>query len=233
MSLEKAVIARITISNQTFEILVDSKLALSFRNGKDVRIEDILAYPAIYKNAKRGELASMQDLKRAFGTTDTYKIAERIVRNGEVQITAEQRKEMMEQKKYQIASLISKRCINPQTNSPHPLQRIINAMEEAGISIDPFLDAESQFKRVLERLKSYLPLKIQNLIIRFKIPANFASKSYSLLKSFGNVKNEVWQNDGSLKIDLEVPAGLQEDLFEKVAKLCKGNFESEIIERIE
>lgn len=233
MNANKAVIAKITISNQTFEILVNSKLALSLRNGENVRIEDILAYPAIYKNARRGELASMQDLKKAFGTTDTYKIAEKIVKDGDVQITAEQRKEMIEQKKNQIASLISKRCINPQTNSPHPMQRILNAMEEAGISIDPFLDAETQFKKVVEKLKSYLPLKVQKLIIRFKIPPEFASKSYSLLRSFGNIKNEVWQDDGSLKIDLEVPSGLQEDLFEKVAKLCKGNFESEIIEKIE
>ena len=140
VDLEKAVICRKKVSGRKFEILVDSKRALELKRGAKVPMDDVLAYPAIYKDASSTEVVAESDLQKAFGTTDAYKIAERIIRDGELQLTTEQRREMTEQKKTQIAEIISRRAINPQTNAPHPPQRVLRTMEKSGVSIDPFVD---------------------------------------------------------------------------------------------
>jgi len=233
ISIEKAVVARIVKNNQKFEILVDPKKALELKRGQPVSIEEILAYPAIYKDARAAEQASLQDLQKFFGTTDVYQIAERIIKEGQVQLTAEQRKELIEQKKLQIATLISKRSINPQTNTPHPVQRILNVMEEVGVSIDPFQDAEQQIDKVVKEIRKVLPLRFEKVTLRIKVGPQYCGKVYSVLRNFGEVKNENWLQDGSYQVEIEILAGIQDELFEKIAKLTEGNFESTVVKREE
>jgi len=194
-------------------------------------MDDLLAYPAVYKDSRKGEAVSEQDLQKVFGTKDIMKIAERIIKEGELQLTTEQRRKMIEQKKIQIANIISRKGINPQTNTPHPPQRIINAMEQVGVNIDPFLDAELQVDKVLKSIKTILPIKFQKVVLQIKIPPQFSGSAYSVLKSVGSIINEEWLGDGSLLANIEILAGVQDELFQKLSSLTHGNFESKVLKR--
>ena len=138
---------------------------------------------------------------------------------------------MVEQKKNQIANIIARKGINPQTNTPHPPQRILNAMEQAGVNIDPFVDAELQVDKVLKEIKALLPIKFQKVTIQFKIPPQYSSKVFSIVKRSVDVKSEKWLDDGSLEISVEVLAGVQDEIFQKISSLTHGNFESKIVKR--
>ena len=231
VSLDKAVTARLTIGNRKFEVLVDSQKAQEFKRGTAMNVADILAYPVIYKDTKTTEEVSMADLQNAFGTTDVYKIAERIIKHGEMQVTTEQRRQMVEQKKTQIANIIAKQAVNPQTNTPHPPQRILNAMDQVGVSIDPFIDGNMQVDKVLKAIKPILPIKFQKVVLQLKIQPQFAGKVYSVLKSSGTLQQEQWLNDGSLQVNLEIMAGIQDELFQKLANLTHGQYESKVVKR--
>jgi ribosome maturation protein SDO1 len=231
VSLDKAVIARLQHSGQRFEILVDPNKALEFKRGMKMSISDILAYPAIYKDARSTDMVAEQDLQKNFGTTDVFKIAEKIIREGELQLTTEQRRNMVEQKKNQIANFISKKGINPQTNAPNPPQRILNAMDKAGINVDPFVDAELQVNKILKGIKAILPIKFQKVTFQVKIPPQFAGRVYSVLKTSGSITSEQWLNDGSLSVSIEILGGMQEELFQKISSLTHGSFESKVVKR--
>jgi len=218
-------------SGQKFELLVDSKKALEFKKGVRVDLNDILAYPSIYKDVSSAEAVAEHDLQRVFGTTDVFKIAEKILRDGELQLTTEQRKEMVEQKRTQIVEIISKRGINPQTNAPHPPQRILNALDKTGINIDPFTDAELQVDAVVKALKVLLPISFQRVTIAIRVQPQYAGRVYSILKGIGSVKKEQWLNDGSLQVEVDVLAGMQQELYDKMASLTHGSFESKIVKR--
>lgn len=230
-SIDKAVIARIHIQGQKFEIMVDPNKALELKRGMKIDMVDVLAFPGVYRDVRNTERVSDQDLQKIFGTTDVERIATRIIKEGELQLTTEQRRNMVEQKRNQIASIISKRGINPQTNAPHPTQRILNAMEQAGVNIDPFVEAELQLENVLKKIKLILPLKFQKVTFQLKIPAQFAGKIYSTLKSSGTITNERWLDDGGLMVNLEILAGMQEEVFNKISSITHGQFESKIIKR--
>ncbi|MBI2545207.1 MAG: ribosome assembly factor SBDS [Candidatus Aenigmarchaeota archaeon] len=231
VSIEKAVISRLTVSGQKFEILVDPSKATDWKSGKAVAIEDVLAYPVIYKDVKASESAADSELQRAFGTTNPNAIAGEILKKGEIQITTEQRREMVEQKRAQIASLISRRGINPQTNTPHPEQRILNAMQQGGINIDPFMDTEAQLDRVVESIKRFIPIKFQNVVVQVKIPPQFAGKSFSMIKASGKLMGEQWLGDGSLQAEIQILAGALDEFIQKMSNLTHGNFESKVIKR--
>jgi ribosome maturation protein SDO1 len=225
------VVARLQHSGQRFEILVDPQKALSFKMGTKTAMEEILAYPAVYKDARSTDNVSEQDLQKAFGTTDIFKIAEKIIKEGELQLTTEQRRQMVEQKRIQIATIISKKGINPQTNTPHPPQRIMNAMDEAGVNVDPFVNAEMQVDKILKEIKKILPIKFQKVVLQIKVPAQFSANAYSVVKGIGSIQSEQWLGDGSLQLIIEILAGIQDDLFQKLSSLTHGNFESKVVKR--
>jgi ribosome maturation protein SDO1 len=233
VSIDKAVVARLSHSGKKFEILIDPDKAFEFKKGANIGIEEILAYPAIYHDVKNGDTIPEGDLQKAFGTVDVNKVAEKIIREGELQLTTEQRRSMVEAKKLQIAEIISKRGINPQTNTPHPAQRILGILDKTGVSIDPFLDAEMQIEKVLKAMKSIIPISFQKVTIQLKIPAQFAGKSYAVLKAYGKSVSEQWTSDGSLQISLQILAGIQEELFQKLSSLTHGQFESKIVKKEE
>ena len=231
VDVDKAVVCRLKRAGQKFEILVDPKRALEFKKGNKIDLNDIIAYPSVYKDVSSTDVVSQSDLQKAFGTTDIFKVAERILRDGELQLTTEQRKQMVEQKQVQIAEIISRRGINPQTNTPHPPQRIIGAMEKAGVRINPFADAELQVDGVVKALRTLLPITFQRVVIAIRVQPQYAGRVYPILKGIGTVKKEKWLNDGSLQVEVEVLAGMQQELYDKLANLTHGNFDSEIVSK--
>lgn len=231
ISIEKAVIARYEYKDKRFEILVDPEKALELKKGKNVDMRQIMAVYEIYKDARKAERASEEDIEKVFHTKDIFKVAEEIIKRGEFHLTAEQKRKMIEEKKMQIATIISRKSINPQTNTPHPPQRIINAMEKAKVSIDPLIDAELQVDKVLKEIKKLLPIRIEVSTVEIKIPPQYSGVAYSQIKKFPiELIEESWLNDGTLKLKIKISSGLRDELFGKIATITHGNFESKILE---
>lgn len=229
VDVDKAVVAKYEKGGKRFEILVDPNLAWQLRQGKQVRIDDMLASFDVYRDVRTGERASEAELKQVFGTTNIYEIAEIIVKRGEVPLTTEQRRRMLEEKKMQIATIISKRAINPQTNTPHPVQRILNAMEEARVHIDPFKPAEEQVEAVVSAIRRIIPIRIETKRVELVIPAQYAGRVYGKVRAYRVVKED-WRNDGSLRVVIEIPAGLLDDVLHEFASLTHGNVQSKLVE---
>jgi len=215
------VVAKYSQDGENFEIIVDSELAYEFLQNKKKDLRNVLAVEEIYKNAKTGERQSEEKIRKIFGTTDVYKVAEVILRKGEVPITTEQRRKMVEEKRKRIIEIISKNSIDPRTNAPHPPQRIERALEEAKVNIDPFKSPEEQVESIVKELSKILPLKFAKAKIEIIIPSIYVPKSFGFLKNFEIVEQN-YQSDGSLRVVVEFPAGMKGEFFEKLNKLTKG-----------
>jgi ribosome maturation protein SDO1 len=226
---EKYTVARITKDNEHFEILVKPQKALDYRAGKIAGITEALAAETIYSDANKGTRASEENLRKAFGTTDSLRIAETILKTGTLQLTTEQRRKMVEDKRRQIIDFISRQCVDPKTNLPHPPLRIENAMEQIHYSIDPFKPIEEQARDIIKLLRPILPLKMEQVSVAVTIPVQYSAKAYGTMKGFGTIKREEWRADGSWHGVLEMPAGLYAPLIEKLGEITKGNGEAKII----
>ena len=168
---EKYTVARLTKDNEHFEVLVKSQKALDYRNGKIAGITEVLAAETIFSDANKGTRVSEEQLHKAFGTTDTLKIADIILKKGVLQLTTEQRRKMVEDKRKQIIDFISRQAVDPKTNLPHPPLRIENAMEQIHYPIDPYKSMEEQAKDIVKLLRPILPLKIEQISVGIRIPA--------------------------------------------------------------
>jgi ribosome maturation protein SDO1 len=226
---EKYTVARITKDNEHFEVLVKPEKALHYRMGKIAATTEVLAAETIFSDANKGTKVAEETLRKAFGTTDPLKVAEIILKKGTLQLTTEQRRKMVEDKRKQIVDFISRQCVDPKTNLPHPPLRIENAMEQVHYSIDPFKPVEEQAREMVKLLRPILPLKMEQISIGIHVPAQYSAKAYGTLKSFGTLKREEWRADGSWYGVLEMPAGLYAPLIEKLGETTKGSGEAKII----
>lgn len=229
VSIDKAVTAKITKSGISFEILVDPILAMDFKQGKEINIEKILAVNGIFKDASKGERSSAVDLVQNFKTTDVFKIAENILKEGDVQITTEQKRKLIAAKKLEIANIISKQGVDPKTKLPHPSLRIMNAMEEAHVRVDAFKPAKDQVEKILTAIQEIIPISVQRVAIAIKIPIQYAGKASSTIRKIVKIKKEEWKSNFWFAL-VEIPAGMRSEIYEKLNDLTAGSVEVKEIE---
>ncbi len=225
----KEVIARYTHSNHKFEILLDSEKVQKYKEDKTIQIRDILIGDDIFTNLGKAERAKEDLLLEVFKTSDILKIAERIIKHGEIQLTTEQRREAHEKKKNKIISYISKHAVDPKTKLPHPPQRIENALEQAKVRIDPLTRAEDQIKDIIKQLRPLLPLSFENKVVAFRIPVKYAGTTRTAIARTGSILKEEWSGQYWFA-QIEIPAGMQDELFSEVNSITHGENESKILE---
>jgi ribosome maturation protein SDO1 len=226
---DRYTIARITHDGDHFEILTKPEPALAYRLGKTTTVSQVLATETIFTDAGKGTKASEERLQAVFGTTDPLKIAEVILKKGTLQLTTEQRKQLVEDKRKQIVSFISRECIDPKTNLPHPPLRIEQAMKQIHFSIDPSKGVEEQSKEIIKLLRPIIPLKMEKITVAIRIPAEHASKAYGSVKGYGTLKKDQWQADGSWIAVVEMSAGSYGPFLDTLGKITKGNLEAKMI----
>lgn len=227
--LREMVIARLEKGGETFEILVDPDAVDKIRSNPDVRVDEYIPIDKIFRDVKKGERASEEKMLEWFGTQDPVDLAGMIIRKGEIQITTEQRRARIEEKRKAIVSHIARNAINPQTGTPHPPQRIENAMSEGGVHIDPFKSVDDQIKGVLDKIRPIIPISIEKVKIAIKLLAEDCPKCYGDIKAFGDILQEEWQKDGSWIGVVEMPAGMQTDFMAKMNQRTHGNVEVKIL----
>jgi len=234
VTLDDAVVARLETHGTQFEILVDPEVALAYKESKGEKAidpDEMLAAEGVFVGAARdGDRAADEDLTKAFGTTDMLACVGKILLKGDLQLTTDQRKHMLERKRRLIIAHIARNAINPQTKSPHPVTRIEIAMDEAKVHLDPFKSVDSQVNDVLKALRPLMPIRIEMVKVAVHIPATHAGKATLITRGFGDLKREEWQADGSWIGVIELPGGMQTEFYDELNKRTHGEAESRVVE---
>jgi len=225
IDLGDTVRARYEKDGERFEILVKPKLAWDFRDGEELDIRDILVGYIIFEDALRGKKATDESIQKVFNNLDTMDIAKQILLEGEIQLTTEQRREFVEEKRKQIITYISHNSINPQTGLPHPPARIERALEEVKVKIDPWREVEDQAKDLVKDLEPIIPIRLEKISFAVKVPGKYQAKAYQILIRSGSITKDEWQSDGKWIAIVEMAAGVQPNVIDQLKKLTKGRLE--------
>jgi len=231
ISLDEAVTARLESHGERFEVLVDPDAALAIDRGEfEGELEDVIAAEDVFEDAARGDRPPESALEEVFGTTDPMEIIPEVIKRGEIQITAEQRREMQEQKHRQLIQQIARNAVNPQMDdAPHPPERIESALEETDFRIDPMEPVETQIDDALDALRPVIPIRFDEVTVAVQVPAEHAGSAQSQIRQFADLEREEWQSDGSWIGVLTFPAGLQNDFYDLVNEHTSGEAETRIV----
>ena len=230
--LEHSVVARLESFGERFEILVDPDKAALVRQGQPVEIEDVVAALNVFGNASKATRASDEALMKVFHTTDFNTVARKIIEKGEIHLTADQRKQMIDEKRRQVINFIARNSVDPQTGHPHPAHRIEMAMEEARVNIDPFKHLDEQVKETVKALRPLLPIRFEELRLAVKIPPENAARAYGDIAAASVMEKDEWLKDGSWVCVVRIPAGIQVEFYDLINKLSKGEGQVKILNQV-
>ncbi len=210
-------LARIKKLGKNFEIIVDLDNALDFKKGKIQSIE--AEGDKIFTDSKKGHVASPNDLKEAFGSSDVVEIAQKIVKEGEVQLTQEHRDESKKQKVKQVVDFLVNNAIDPQSGNPHTPDRIKSSLTQAGVNIKD-IPIDKQINEIITSLSKVLPIKIETKKIKIVVPAIHTGKVYGIITQYK--EQEKWLDNGDLEVIVSVPAGIVMDFYDKLNGVTHG-----------
>ncbi len=215
VSLDYAVLARWEYGGKRYEILVDPDLVDAFRqNPSSVNMDDFLATDEVWHDARGGDRPTEEAIESTFGTQEIDEIAAIILEKGNIQLTTNQRKEMVEQKRQLIIQEIHSTAIDPKAKSPHPKTRIELALEESRFSVDPFKRLDVQVKDAINTLKSLIPLSFEPVRIAFRISGSGYGKTSKFLRPY--LDKDEWLSNGDWACIIQCPPGMAGNLIGKV-----------------
>lgn len=206
-----------------FEVVVDPDGAAGYkRSGGKGDLREVLKSEHVFSDAKKGEIAAEEHLVEAFGTSEPLDVARVLVLEGELQLSAEYRAQLREERRKRILTLIHTYAIDPTTGLPHPMRRIELALEEAKVKVDDAKDAESQVGDIVRKLQPIIPIRLETVTLQIHLPVPYGQKLYGDLQRYGTLKRTEWLGDGSLLAAVELPAGLQAELLDELNKKTHG-----------
>lgn len=226
--IANTLIARIEKGGERFEVLVDPKKGYDYKTGAKKEFENVLMSDEIFKDANKGERQNSAALKKAFGTDDALAIAKIILEQGDLQLSTDQRRKLVEEKRARVVEMIARNCVDPRSKTPHPPVRIENALEQARFHFDAFKPVDEQFKAAVESIREIIPIGMEKIKIAVKVPPEHAGRAYGLLKEFG-ISREEYGSDGSLLCVCEMPAGMQGQFYERLNKLTAGQVQTRVL----
>ncbi|MCI4338189.1 MAG: ribosome assembly factor SBDS, partial [Thermoplasmata archaeon] len=97
------------------------------------------------------------------------------------------------------------------------------------IHVDPFRSAELQVPEVLQKLRPLLPIRLDSVQVKIRVRAQDYPKVIGDLKGLGKLSEESWLGDGSWTGVLQIPAGVQTELYAKLNARTKGSAETTLL----
>ncbi len=217
VSMDDAVIARLEKGGKRYEVLVDPDLVNIWKgDNESVLLDDLLATDEVWHDVKNGERPTVEKLEAVFGTTELETCVVKIINEGSIQLTTDQRKKMIQEKTRQVIADICMLGIDPQTKMPHPPQRVENALIEARFKADPFKPVEKQVKDAVGMIRELIPITFTTVRLAFMIPGVNYGSVYSMVRE--DILKEEWQSNGDWVFTVEIPAGMKNDYIAKIGK---------------
>ena len=207
-----------------FEIACYKNKILEARKQKKINLVDVLQTDAVFLNVSKGQVASKTDLEKCFQTTDTDQIIMEILRNGEVQVGEKERSNQLELLVKEIATIVSDKCVNPETKRPYTVSIIQKAMADVHFNPSSTKSAKQQALEVIKSLQKKRALNISRALMKVLIhcKAFEAGRFRDLaLPMFEETEEEKWTED--YEVTGLIQPGNYKKLVDLVSSSCRGN----------
>ena len=186
--LTNVAVVRLKKSGQRFEIACYKNKVISWRKKIDTDLDDVLQSHSVFMNVSKGQTAKTEDLMKAFGIEDQTKICIEILEKGELQVSEKERHQHLDNLFKEIATIVSDKCVNPETKRPYTVSLIEQSMKDTHFNINPAKNAKQQALEVIKNLQASgkLPIERAEMKLMLDIPAKegkkIKEKLYKLIK---------------------------------------------------
>ncbi|EME27179.1 transcription factor isoform 2 [Galdieria sulphuraria] len=198
--LTNVVVVRLKKHGKRFEIACYRNKVLSWRNGTEKDLDEVLQVENVFSNVSKGVVANKkvkelivavnnsdglraQDLLEAFQTTDIRKICVEILNKGELQVSDKERNTVYESLVHEIATIVANKCIDVETNRPLTVSRAEKEMKNIHFSVVPKKSAKQQALEVIRKLEEKGHIRRASMRIKIQAPLKYAEELKQRMKN--------------------------------------------------
>lgn len=220
-------LVRMKKGKKRFEIACYQNKVHDFQSGVEKNIDEVLQIPQIFLNVSKGQVASSEDLKSSFNTTNVDEIILEILKKGEIQLSEKERAQQNEKLHNEILNIISAKCINPKSKKRYPPTMIDKALKELKFN---FVNARSAKSKSLEAIKllvekQIIPIARAKLRVKVVLSTDVFEKTKDdFIAEFVSLLESTESTQETTQIVFLLEPEIYKPLGEKVKKL-KGKVE--------
>jgi len=193
IKLTNVSIVRYKRAGKRFEIACYKNKVGEYRKGIETDLDEVLQIEHVYSNVSKGQLASSEDLKKAFGEKSEKEIVLEILKKGELQVGEKERSHELEQIRKEIANLVAEKCVDPTTQRPHTSSMIEKSMDQAHFAVNTNKSAKSQALDLIKKLENsdIIPIARAEMRIRLTLPTKDGKRLKSKIEPcFTNIEDQ-------------------------------------------
>ena len=160
-------------------------------------MDEVVQIESVFLNVSKGQVASNEDLKKAFGTTDAKEALLEILKKGELQVGEKERSHELSNLWVEIATIVAQKCIEPSSQKPYTVGMIEKAMKDAHYSVKPSKSAKIQALEVIKLLQSkeIIPLERAQMRVSVTMAAREGKRlKDKILPLFSHIEEEEWDD---------------------------------------
>ena len=228
--LTNVAIVRIKKTGKRFEIACYKNKVLSWRQGNEKDLDEVLQSHTVFTNVSKGQVAKKEDLSKAFdGLTDLTEICKVILSKGDLQVSDKERAAQQDALFKDVANNISEKCVNPESKRPYPTSIIEKAMKECHICVKPNKNAKLQAIEAIPKIREQIPIERAQMRIKLNFPVEVSNKLRKALKK--DVVIAKTEKDEKVENEMTIIALVDPGQFRKIDDLIrdqtqgKGNLE--------
>ena len=170
--LTNVAVVRLKKGGKRFEIACYCNKVISWRNGVEKDMTEVMQSEFVFTNVSKGEFAKAKDMKIAFGTDDQSEVIKIILKRGELQVSEKERAQQQSTTFRDIATIVSQKSVNPRSSRPYTVTTIMEAMkEDLHFAIVPGRSAKQQALDVIKKLQATMPIARARMHIRVVVPS--------------------------------------------------------------
>ena len=147
---------------------------------------------------------------------------QKIIIDGDVQLTTTQRNEMLKRRENEIIDFIAKNAHDPKEMTPIPPQRIINALDAAKFKFNLSRKRDDELNHVMLVLNKALPISMDKIILSIEVTSQFSGKLLPILHKY-DIVEEKWLPSGGLFAKVSLPMGLKQKLITDLNNITRGS----------
>merc|ERR1712111_44253 len=132
--LTNVAVVRMKKTGKRFEIACYKNKVLSWRQGIEKDLDEVLQSHTVFLNGSKGQVAKKDDLVKALAKDDQTEICKEILAKGDLQVSDKERQAQQEALFKDVATIVSEKCVNSETKIPYPVSIIEKAMKECHIA---------------------------------------------------------------------------------------------------
>ena len=172
-------VVRYTKHGKKLEIACYKNKVVAFREGSEVRLEEVIQIDRVFVAVDKGEFASLAYIRSCLGKDpDGNEFSEEaalkfVLEHGELQVSAAEREHQLEETFKSACTIAAQRCVHSVTNRPYSIGIIQEAAKRIGFSLGGSAknvnNAKSMALRLIKELVAAQIIPIRRAATRIRL----------------------------------------------------------------